>query len=62
MITSPPYNVSKEYDEDLSLKEYLNLLENSFKEIIESSLMVIFYKPRQSWQETTSRYLIIFQK
>jgi site-specific DNA-methyltransferase (adenine-specific) len=32
MITSPPYNVSKEYDEDLSLKEYLILLENSFKE------------------------------
>ncbi len=32
MITSPPYNVSKEYDEDLSLKEYLQLLENSFIE------------------------------
>jgi len=32
MITSPPYNVSKEYDDDLSLKEYLSLLENSFKE------------------------------
>lgn len=32
MITSPPYNVTKEYDEDLSLKEYLNLLESSFKE------------------------------
>jgi len=24
MITSPPYNVSKEYDNDLLLKEYLN--------------------------------------
>lgn len=32
MITSPPYNVSKEYDEDLSLDEYLLFLENSFKE------------------------------
>jgi len=32
MITSPPYNVSKEYDDDLSLKEYLQLLENSFSE------------------------------
>jgi len=32
MITSPPYNVSKEYDEDLSLEEYLTLLKNSFKE------------------------------
>ncbi|MDR1725235.1 MAG: site-specific DNA-methyltransferase [Bacteroidales bacterium] len=30
MITSPPYNVSKEYDEDLSLEEYLQMLENSF--------------------------------
>jgi len=33
VITSPPYNVSKEYDKDMSLKEYLNLLENSFKEV-----------------------------
>jgi site-specific DNA-methyltransferase (adenine-specific) len=32
MITSPPYNVSKEYDDDLSLKEYLNLLKNVFSE------------------------------
>jgi DNA modification methylase len=32
MITSPPYNVSKEYDEDLSLKEYLDLLHKVFKE------------------------------
>ncbi|MDI6786540.1 MAG: site-specific DNA-methyltransferase [bacterium] len=32
MVTSPPYNVSKEYDNDLSLKEYLKLLETSFKE------------------------------
>lgn len=32
MITSPPYNVSKEYDSDLSLSEYLQLLYNSFEE------------------------------
>jgi site-specific DNA-methyltransferase (adenine-specific) len=32
MITSPPYNVSKEYDSDLSLKEYLQMLEKSFGE------------------------------
>lgn len=32
MITSPPYNVSKEYDKDLSLKEYLEMLEKVFKE------------------------------
>lgn len=32
MITSPPYNVGKEYDEDLTLEEYLNILKNVFKE------------------------------
>lgn len=32
MITSPPYNVSKEYDDDLSLNEYLSLLKNCFTE------------------------------
>lgn len=32
MITSPPYNVSKEYDKDLSLHEYLDLLHKVFKE------------------------------
>jgi DNA modification methylase len=26
MVTSPPYNASKEYDEDLNLEEYLGLL------------------------------------
>ncbi len=32
MITSPPYNVSKEYDKDLSLREYLQLLNTVWKE------------------------------
>ena len=32
MVTSPPYNVSKEYDDDLSLEEYLTLLKNVFTE------------------------------
>jgi len=32
MVTSPPYNVKKEYDEDLSLKEYRDLLRAVFKE------------------------------
>jgi DNA modification methylase len=32
MITSPPYNVSKEYDNDLSLNEYLNLLNTVWRE------------------------------
>ncbi|MFH1775962.1 MAG: site-specific DNA-methyltransferase [Candidatus Omnitrophota bacterium] len=32
MITSPPYNVSKEYDNNLSLTEYLTLLSTVWKE------------------------------
>ncbi len=32
MITSPPYNVGKEYDEDLSLDEYLDLLSSVFSQ------------------------------
>ena len=32
MVTSPPYNVSKEYDDDLSLNEYLSLLKDTFTE------------------------------
>lgn len=33
MITSPPYNATKQYDEDLSLKEYLQLIEDVLKEV-----------------------------
>jgi len=33
MITSPPYNVGKDYDKDLSLEEYLTLLKNVFIEV-----------------------------
>jgi len=32
MVTSPPYNVGKEYDEDLSLADYLDLLHRVLKE------------------------------
>lgn len=32
MITSPPYNVTKEYDDNLSLEEYLQLLKKVWKE------------------------------
>lgn len=32
MVTSPPYNVGKEYDKDLSLEEYLSLLRKVLKE------------------------------
>jgi len=32
MVTSPPYNVGKDYDDDLSLEEYLGLLERVFTE------------------------------
>ena len=33
MITSPPYNVGKEYDENLSLDEYLSLIDDVMKEV-----------------------------
>jgi modification methylase len=32
MVTSPPYNVGKEYDEDLSLEEYLSFLQRVWVE------------------------------
>lgn len=32
MVTSPPYNVGKEYDEDLSLEEHLAFLKRVWKE------------------------------
>ena len=32
MITSPPYNVAKEYDKDLSLEEYLQFLNRVWRE------------------------------
>ncbi len=32
MVTSPPYNVGKEYDEDLTLKEYLGFLKRVWAE------------------------------
>jgi site-specific DNA-methyltransferase (adenine-specific) len=32
MVTSPPYNVGKEYDDDLALDEYLSLLKRVFAE------------------------------
>ncbi len=33
MVTSPPYNVGKEYDKDLTLQEYRKLLNNVFTEV-----------------------------
>lgn len=33
MLTSPPYNVSKDYDENLSLRQYLALLKRVLKEV-----------------------------
>lgn len=32
MVTSPPYNVTKEYDDDLTLNDYLSLLNRIFTE------------------------------
>ena len=33
MVTSPPYNVGKEYDEDLSLEQYRQLLKNVWSDV-----------------------------
>jgi modification methylase len=33
MVTSPPYNVGKEYDENLSLEEYLEFLNRVWREV-----------------------------
>jgi site-specific DNA-methyltransferase (adenine-specific) len=33
MVTSPPYNVGKDYDEDLSLEEYLGFLRRVWAEV-----------------------------
>jgi site-specific DNA-methyltransferase (adenine-specific) len=33
MITSPPYNVGKEYDQDMSLEEYREFLRRVWKEV-----------------------------
>jgi site-specific DNA-methyltransferase (adenine-specific) len=33
MVTSPPYNVGKEYDEDLTLEEYLSSLKRVWAEV-----------------------------
>ena len=33
MVTSPPYNVGKDYDKDFTLGEYRNLLRRVFKEV-----------------------------
>lgn len=33
MVTSPPYNVGKDYDEDFTLEEYLQFLKRVWKEI-----------------------------
>jgi len=33
MVTSPPYNVGKEYEDELTLEEYQSLLRNVFSEV-----------------------------
>lgn len=32
MVTSPPYNVTKEYDQNLTLQQYIELIENVMRE------------------------------
>jgi site-specific DNA-methyltransferase (adenine-specific) len=34
MVTSPPYNAGKDYDEDLTLPEYLDLLDRVWAEVL----------------------------
>jgi site-specific DNA-methyltransferase (adenine-specific) len=34
MVTSPPYNARKEYDEDLTLREYLDFLDTVWREVL----------------------------
>jgi len=34
MVTSPPYNAGKEYDQDLKLDEYLTMLRKVWKEVL----------------------------
>jgi site-specific DNA-methyltransferase (adenine-specific) len=33
MVTSPPYNVGKEYDDDLTLKDYMKILGDVCREV-----------------------------
>ena len=33
MVTSPPYNVGKDYDEDFTLEEYLGFLKRVWQEV-----------------------------
>ena len=34
MVTSPPYNAGKEYDENLTLPEYLGFLDKVWAEVL----------------------------
>ena len=47
MLTSPPYNVGKEYDKDLTLEEYLKFLKNVWREVY-SCLLYTSPSPRDS--------------
>lgn len=39
MVTSPPYNVGKEYDEDFTLEEYLEFLLKVFGRFLQNPLV-----------------------
>ena len=34
MVTSPPYNVTKQYDDDLPLQDYLDLISAVLKDVL----------------------------
>ena len=45
VVTSPPYNVTKDYDDDLSLEQYLTLLHDVFSECFWISFGLLFGGP-----------------
>ena len=60
MVTSPPYNASKEYDEDLGLGDYLTLLRQVFAEchrvLVPGGRAVIRSEERRVGKECRSRW------
>jgi len=76
IITSPPYNVGKEYDENLSLDEYRNFLKRVFSECFRVLVDIIWDKGNSgvstawgSWKSASNpvlrdvhEYILVFQK
>ena len=54
MITSPPYNVGKEYDENLTLEEYRAFLKRAWKEVCRER--------SKRWRNRHREYLSLYRK